>query len=368
MAEYSRLATGSVVSTGGATPVVIPFKPTGIKIFNATRAAAASGVTSAWWLESMGEGAAAVVTTSAGPADGTSFISAATGGGFSTVQGALALQYGSSINISTVTKASPAVVTTSSNHGYVSGDVVILTGLYQTATTGMPQICGIPFVVTVTGATTFTIPWNTNQSNFTAYNSGTSTVQATVKKVLYPALYAPGVAFISAISTGATTTISCSSPHNFVVGQEVGFHIPSQYGTTQLNTLPNSVIPGQPVYGFVSAVSSATQFVVSINSTGYTAFNSNQSAGSSLSGLTPAVVYAVGDANTGFGLNSIAPLYPSPSIYIGGSTSASSTIGSPAIAGSFVNATYQGFIIGASVAGSASDVIYWEAVLHDIAY
>src|SRR5690606_38044134 len=111
------------------------------------------------------------------------------------------------------------------------------TGLFQSSTTGMPQICGMPFVVTVSDATTFTIPWDTNQSNYTAL-SGNPT-GAFVKKVLNPYLYVPGVSFISALSVGATTTVTTTTPHNLVVGQEVAFRIPQSYGTVQLNSLPN---------------------------------------------------------------------------------------------------------------------------------
>lgn len=366
MSEYSKLATGSVISSGGNTPVLLPFQPTGIRIFNETRALAVSGVTSASWLSSMGQGAAAVVTTAAGPADGTSFIAASVGGGFSTFYGGLGLQYGPVVNISTVTKAAAALVTTSANHNLVSGDVVVLSGLYQTAATGMPQICGIPFVVTVTGATTFTIPWNTNQSNFTAYNfGGGAVVQATMKKILYPSLFAPGASYISAIATGATTTITTTAPHNYVVGQSVAFRIPQIYGTSELNSLPNVVIPGQPIYGFVTSVPTANSFVVSVNSTGYTAFNSNQPV-TAVNGLQFANVVAVGDVNTGFGLNAVAPNYPQPSAYVGGSTSPTSIPMGAFISGAFFNTSSQGFIIGASVAGQASDVIYWEAFRHDL--
>jgi len=363
MAEYSRLASGQVTSTGGATGVILPFLPNFIEISNSTRAAAASGVTRAWWMTDMGQGAAFLTTTSAGPADGTSYISAATGGGFSTFQGGIALQYGPVLAISGITKASPAVVTTTTNHGLVSGNVVILQGLFQSATTGMPQIAGIPFVITRTGATTFTIPWNTNQSGYTALSGSPS--GATVKQVLYPNLYVPGVAFISAISTGTTTTITTTAPSNFQVGQEVAFRIPSTYGTVELNSLPNILTPGSPTYGFVTAVNSSTQFVVNINSTGYTAFATNQTVSQALAGgLTFPQVVAVGDANSG----SLLTNFVSPSFYNGTGTSTVSTINGPAIAGAFANNTSMGFIIGASVAGTASDVIYWRAYLHDINY
>src|SRR5204862_4062080 len=129
-------------------------------------------------------------------------------------------------NVTTITKANPAVVTATSAHGLSSGDVVIFSNLYQTATTGMEQIAGIPFTVTVTSSTAFTIPWNTNQSNYTAYDIATATVQGTFKKVLYPYLYFPGVSFISSLTLASTTTVDTTDAHNFVVGQEVAFRIP----------------------------------------------------------------------------------------------------------------------------------------------
>lgn len=342
--EYSKLASGQVTSLGGSTPVVLPFSPDYIEISNATRAAAASGVTRAWWNVDQGEGSAFVVTTSAGPADGTSFISAATGGGFSTFSaGAPAL--GSAIAISGITKAAAGVVTTTGNHGLVTGNVVILTGLAQSATTGMQQIAGIPFVITVTGATTFTIPFNTNQSSYTALSG--SPAGASVRQVLYPYLYFPGVNFITGISTGATTTITTSTNHNLVVGQEVAFRIPSEWGTTQLNSPDTN---GNPVYGFVTVVNSAVSVTVNINSSGYTAFNSNVTVAQAQAGLTFPQMVAVGDNNTGSVTNSFLP----------------STINSATIGGAFQVNTRQGFLIGASVAGTASDVIYWRAYAHDL--
>lgn len=347
--EYSKLASGSLTVTTSSTPqaVVVPFIPDFIEISNSTRAAAASGVTRAWWETDMGQGAAFVVTTGAGPADGTSYISSSTGGGFSTFSAGYP-QLGSSVQIASITKANPAVVTTGSAHGYSTGDVVVMTGLYQSATTGMPQIAGIPFTITVTGSTTFTIPWNTNQSNYTALSGSPS--GAVVRKLFYPYLYFPGSSVISAITTGTTTTISTTTNHNLVVGSEVAFRIPSSWGTTQLNTPSQTGNFGFPVYGYVTAVNSATQVVVGINSTGYTAFSSNITFAQTQVGLSAPQMVAVGDNNTGSATNSYLPV----------------TINPISIGGAFQNNTRQGFIIGGSVIGTASDTIYWRAYAHDM--
>ena len=372
MTEYSRIAKGKFTSTGAAQIVNLPFVPDYVQLINYTAAAtpANHGIPMAWWDANMGQGVAIVDLFNSTPVVTMDSVDA---NGISTFTAGQLLQYGATQAVSTITKASPAVVTASSAHGLKSGDVVIFDNLYQTSTTGMQQIAGIPFTVTVTGATTFTIPWNTNQSNYTAYDTSTATVDGFFKKVLYPYLYSPGVNVISAITTGSTTTIDTTSAHNFVVGQEVAFRVPSQWGTTQLNSLPNNNTPGSPVYGYVVSVTDYNTVVVNINSSSYTAFNSNQTFAGFI-GSSFAQIVAVGDVNTGgVQISSGSALYPPPYVTPIGTT-AVNTINGPAILGSFFNNTSQGFIIGAgtaqsdassSLVGAASDVIYWRAFLHD---
>jgi Ubiquitin-activating enzyme E1 FCCH domain len=376
MAEYSRIARGRFVSTGGAQIVNLPFKPDRVRMLNytvANSAAASQNVASAEWDEYMGQGFAVQQGYNATPA---LIYDTVIANGISTFSAGQLLQFGPTLVVSTITKASPAVVTTGSNHGLTSGDVVIFEGLFETSTTGMPQINGIPFTVTVTGATTFTIPWNTNQSNYTAI-SGASTGTPRVKKVLYPYLYFPGTAFISAITLGTTTTIDTTDAHNFVVGQEVAFRIPSSsahnWGTVQLNSLPNTLVPGSPVYGYVIAVTDYNTIIVNIDSSAYTAFNSNPTV-ASVPGLSYPQIVAVGDVNTGgVQISAGSDLYPPPySSPIG--TTRVNTINGPAIQGAFVNNTSQGFIIGVGagtvlttsvLVGAVGNVIIWQAFLHD---
>lgn len=370
MAEYSRMAKGRFTSTGAAQIVNLPFQPDYVEFTNYTASAtpANHGIANARWDANMGQGFAIVDLFNATPVLITDSVDTQ---GISTFSAGQLLQYGTTLAISGITKASPAVVTTTTAHGYASGDVVVFQGLFQSSTTGMPQIAGIPFTVTVTGSTTFTIPWNTNQSNYTALSGSPS--GATVKKVLYPYLYFPGVAFISAITVGTTTTIDTAEAHNFVVGQEVAFRIPTAWGTTQLNSLPNNNSPGSPVYGYVIAVTDYNTVIVNIDSSAYTAFNSNQTV-ASVPGMSWPQIVAVGDVNSGgVQISSGSPLYPSPQ-YMPIGTTLVSSINGPAIQGSYVNNTSQGFIIGAGAAqadassvlvGAASDVIYWRAMLHD---
>ena len=371
MTEYSRMAKGYFTSTGSAQVINLPFQPDAVEMWNYSSYAtpANHGVPYAYWDVNMGQGFAVEQVFNATPVLSTDIV---TSNGISSFAAGQLLQYGAQLQIASITKASPAVVTTGSAHGLKSGDVVILTCLYQSSTTGMPQIAGIPFTVTVTSATTFTIPWNTNQSNYTALSGSPS--GAYMRKVLYPYLYFPGTSFISAITTGTTTTIDTTCAHNFVVGQEVAFRIPTSWGTYQLNSLPNTQIPGSPIYGYVVSVTDYNTVVVNINSSSYTAFNSNPTFASFPGEFFPQIV-AVGDVNTGgVQISSGSALYPPPySTQIG--TTKTNTINGPAILGSYVNNTAQGFIIGAGagatdtssvLVGANGNVIYWRAFLHDM--
>jgi hypothetical protein len=372
MAEYSRIARGSF--TTAATPVTqvvnLPFQPQRVKLVNTTAytAPAQYAVTMAMWDVAMAQGTAIMEYIESGGAPWITAADSVSANGISTFSAGISLQFGPQMQIASTTLAS-STITTASAHGLATGDVVILEGMYQSATTGSPQISWMPFVVTVSSTTAFTINWNMNQSNFTALSG--SPAGAYVRKVLYPFLYEPGRAYISAISTGTTTTITTTAPHNFVTGQEIAFRIPTAYGTTQLNSLPNNTIPGSPIYGYVTSVTSNTVFVCNINSTGFTAFDSNQTV-ASVPGLQYPQVVAVGDVNTGGNSYTGGALYPSPVFptFSGGA----STINGPAIKGAFVNNTSQGFIVQAGVGAvqanakllTASSTYLYEAYLYDL--
>jgi len=275
MAEYSRLAKGSFTSTGASKIIALPFTPDRVEITNYTAAAAftQSLIPGAKWDVSMGngfavcdycQGATPVLTTAVVTTNGiTSFSSPSIFGNADPAQQVIG-----------ITKASQARVNVTA-HGYSVGDTVIFSGLYQTSTTGMPQLQNIFFtIVTVSDADHFDIQWNTNQSNYTALSG--SPVGSTVSRLKYVFVYPPNVGVPSAITTGTTTTVTMAHNHNFEVGQEIAFRIPSAWGITQLNSLPNGVTPGSPIYGYVTSVTDNWTFVCNINSTGFTPFNTNQ--------------------------------------------------------------------------------------------
>lgn len=362
MTEYSRHAKGTatVLASGGCAPINLPFQPNAVEFINYTAqdTPTATWIVKGFWDANMGQGFGTYDFFDTGPVYSTNSISTL---GISTFAAGQLLQYGVRQQVVSITKANPAIVTVT-GHGYVSGDVVTFQGLLQSATTGMQQIAGMPFTVTVIDANSFSIPWNTNQSNYTALSG--SPTGAFVKKILYPYLYEPGTNVISAITPGTTTTIDTTDAHNFVVGQEVAFRIPTAWGTTQLNSLPNTLTPGSPQYGYVIAVTDYNTVVVNINSSAFTAFNSNQAlTGGSAAGEQFPQIVAVGDVNTGgVQISAGSALYPPPYVVPIGTTRVN-TINGPAIQGAFFNNTSQGFIIGPgmAVAGQSGQTIYWKA-------
>ncbi len=148
MAEYSRLARGSF--TTAATPVAqiinLPFQPTSVKLTNYTAysAPAQYSVTRAYWDIAMGQGTAAIEYEEAASAPWILAADSVATGGISTFAAGQLLQFGARLSITGITKASAGVVTTSAAHGLSTGNVVILEGLYQSATTGMAQISNVP--------------------------------------------------------------------------------------------------------------------------------------------------------------------------------------------------------------------------------
>lgn len=218
--------------------------------------------------------------------------------------------FGPELSGTGVSKANPAVVTIN-GHGLSTGDIVRLYG-----TTGMRQIAGQLFQVTKTGANTFTIDLDT---------SGFANVATAVKarKLLVPQLIEPRSHYIVALGLGASTTVTTSVDHGYQVGEYITLFVPAAFGS--------SAISGKS--GRVSAVSSASQFVVDIDSSAASAFA--YPASGSLPFSFPFAVPA-GDKTT-LAQGNVFP-------------------------GAIRNEGIRGLALGATVVGSASDEIYWYAI------
>lgn len=334
MTEYNKISEGSFTYTGAANFsyfLSLPYVPNSIELWNLTTWGTTSNVQRAVGFASQAAGTAYIETGAAGPVlapstvttQGFSFISAGT------------YMYGPVLTGTGVSQANPAVVTITA-HGLVTGDSVLIYGV-----TGMQQISGQVYVVTVTGANTFTIP--VNSSGFAA--AGTAVM---AKKLLYPDLYIPFNCDITAIATGTTTTITTAVNHRFVVGQEVSFVIPNQWGMTQLDYPIGDMYHGRRLRAYVTSVPSLNSVVVNINSTGFTPFAYPTSAVAA-AGLTFPQIYAVGDANTGY--QAVGNVVPLPQT----------------IPGAFAANTRQGVLIGSNVLTptSGTQVIEWRAFYPD---
>lgn len=401
MTEYSRIAKGNFTATGAAATatsaiIVLPFIPDYVELWNYTNIKTKnnSKVTRAWWDAKLLDGTNNPTMIECYDSGGVTRFdvinNSSSNLAINTFQGALSLQFGPavshggapvtdfSIAKSGASGAGPATtVTTSGNHGLNTGDVIIFSNLFQTSTTGFQQIAGIPFVVTVTSATTFTIFWDSSGSTYAAFNTATSTNNAgSYKKILFPNLYLQQDVPVGFITTGATTTVKTTVQHNLQVGDEVAFRIPTIFGPTQLNSLPNSITPGSPIYGVVTSLTDFQTFVVNINSTSFTSWTSNFGGGTvlpSLAGQTYAQVLSIGEFNTGgTTLTATSPLFPSPQFSYA-SLNDSNTINGPAIVGAFFNNTRQGFTISTGTATvvtaatliTTGDIVYWHAYAHD---
>lgn len=88
-----------------------------------------------------------------------------TGATYSTATGLATLPVDVTRTISGITQANPGVVTTSSAHGYSTGDRIRLSGIG-----GMTQLNGTVWTITTLSTTTFSIPQNT--TGYGAYSGG----------------------------------------------------------------------------------------------------------------------------------------------------------------------------------------------------
>jgi len=298
---------GTFVSAGNPVTLSLSGSPGFFEIFNFTQANA-NGATSvakrAWWQQGMASGSyMGIINTSSALTDQ---MFAATTGGFTAFDLA-SPPTGSSYTISSVSQASSAVITTSAPHTIPVGALVRLTNV-----TGQQQLSGYVAQVTAVGASTITIP--IDSSGFANAGSG-GTVQQVYRSIMVP----PALNIVK-ITQAASAVVSFAQAHNYVVGDQIQFNVPSGWGMTQINGL----------IGQISAVSTFT-VTVNINSAAFTAFAFPLTAAAN---ITKAQAVLIGNFNT-------SPNDPNN------------------------NTGYSGILLGSAVCGTASDVMYWTATFPD---
>jgi len=332
---------GTFVSTG--QPVILQL-PTGVDwiwVYNQTQeyaAGADQGVDFYWQLGyTQGRGTQYTKTTST---NALSVSQIAAGAGFYLVNNTVNIP-GPSLALQSISDATPPVVSSTTTGSAINGSIVRIFN-----TTGATQLGGLDFTIgDVTTNTSFSL---INMAPIAAATTGTFRV-IPYNPYFYPPLrYITGITVATAGSAAAgnpamqsnQALVTLSVTHQFTVGQNVRFIIPTvtstTYGMTQLNGLSGSIIA---VYD--TDVNGATNTIrVDIDVSGFTAF-AFPLTGSP--GFTPAQVIPIGES-TVTALNAV----PQANI-LGDATQNEGFFGIQLQAGAN------------SPAGSSSDVIYWVA-------
>lgn len=128
---------------------------------------------------------------------------------------------------------------------------------------------------------------------------------------IMPDFFVPRVFYIAAITTGATTTITTTVPHNYVVNQTIRLVLPPQYGARQLNEQQGQVI----------SIPAPNQVLTTIYSQGIDPFIPTPPYGP-----TPPQIIPIGDANNGginntfsVGFSNLTTAIPQTIVFIPGS-------------------------------------------------
>jgi hypothetical protein len=112
-------------------------------------------------------------------------------------------------------------------------------------------------------------------------------------------VYTPYICDIASVSQGQTTVITTDIPHTFVIGNQVAFSIPQEWGIRQLNNLK----------GYVISITTDT-LTVTIDSSQFDPFVVPSPPDFVV--IDPAQVIPVGDANSGYSApGAVQPQYQS---------------------------------------------------------
>jgi len=269
--------TGSFVSTGATTYLPLPSGYDKIETLNLTTTTAAGAGTGVefFWQEGMAQGSAVeyiktAVTNAIAPA-------VVATGGFTRYNSADNPVGTLNTTITAISNAAIPVVSLTDTDDLVAGDVVRLINIV-----GGQQLGGIDFTIGTTVLnTSFTLA---HMAQIVAATTGS------FRKIKYVPMFYPSERIISKVATGATTLITMTVAHNYVVGQLVKLVVPAAFDMTELNGLEGKIIAINATDG-----NSTNTITVDIDSTAFTAFAWPLTADDT---FTPAQVVPAGKATT----------------------------------------------------------------------
>jgi hypothetical protein len=228
----------------------------------------------------------------------------------------------------TITQANGAVASVVNT--YSEGDTVVI---YNAV--GMEQISGMTFTISSVSGTQFTL-LGLDSSGFAAGATAFS-----VRRVNQFTPVEPSFLYVTKVSQAAQAQVTVSQANSVYLGQKLEFTVPGSFGMVQLNNFyqPQS----KPIV--VTSIVDPYNFLININTTGYSAFAFPASTASPTAQLFATVAPAgqstqfnpITGVQTGYNFNQI-----------------------PFHSGVFI--PYMYIPSGAqSPGGSASDVIVWQA-------
>jgi hypothetical protein len=310
----TQQVSGTLTSTGSQFNLPLGFIPSRFEYYNRTQAnnaTATQAVKKANWNANLPNGTSYVIRNTVSAATDESSLLAT--GGFSIYDGSLSVKLNAPITGTAISLAASAVVTMLA-HGFTTGDVVLLSN-----TTGMPQVGGQYYTVTVLSASTFSIPVNS-----TGFAAAATNVVA--RKVAVGPLFVPQQRGITGITQASQAVVTTSTNHGLTAGQVVRILVPSRFGMTQINRVQAKILSV-----------TANTMTLDVNSSSFTAF------------AYPIV------AQYPVNFPQVVPMGSGP-------------IGSPAqdlLDDATDNIGYQGITFGSAVSGALNDVIDWVAFRDD---
>lgn len=165
--------------------------------------------------------------------------------------------------LASMSNASPTVITTTVNHGLANGDIVYLRNVPNLSTFSLKQqVEETAWTVTVTGGTTFTIPFDLSGEAVNQQTTGTLVAYPLGQNAVVDHPGDISYAIVSIVAFGSETRIETDKAHNITVGKLIKIY-GMDNGATRTD---NSKINSQHI---VTTVSDNTHFDIPVSLSSY---------------------------------------------------------------------------------------------------